>query len=95
MRYQRAMDGTPMVFHDYELGRLTGETNGTVAASTPAQLARLRLSGTDEAMPTLAEMLVEVAGRVPLLIEIKDLDAGFGGGCGRAAPARGRGAGRL
>ena len=22
---QRAMDGTPMVFHDYELGRLTGE----------------------------------------------------------------------
>ena len=41
---QRAMDGTPMVFHDYELGRLTGETNGTVAASTPGQLARLRLS---------------------------------------------------
>lgn len=69
---QRAMDGTPMVFHDYELKRLTNEANGTVAASTPQQLARLRLAGSDETMPTLAEMLAEVAGRVPLLIEIKD-----------------------
>ena len=75
---QRAMDGTPMVFHDYELKRLTHEANGTVAASTPQQLARLRLAGSDETMPTLAEMLAEVAGRVPLLIEIKDptLDSG-------------------
>ncbi|MBP8930013.1 MAG: phosphodiesterase [Paracoccus sp.] len=69
---QRAMDGTPMVFHDYELKRLTHETNGTVAASTPQHLARLRLLGTDEQIPTLAQMLAEVAGRAPLLIEIKD-----------------------
>lgn len=69
---QRAMDGTPMVFHDYELKRLTGEVNGRVAASTPQHLARLRLLGTDEGIPTLAEMLTEVAGRAPLLIEIKD-----------------------
>ncbi len=75
---QRAMDGTPMVFHDYELKRLTHEANGTVAASTPQHLARLRLLGTDEPIPTLAGMLAEVAGRVPLLIEIKDptLDSG-------------------
>ena len=69
---QRAMDGTPMVFHDYELKRLTHETKGTVAASTPQHLARLRLLGTDEQIPTLAQMLAEVAGRAPLLIEIKD-----------------------
>lgn len=69
---QRAMDGTPMVFHDYELRRLTHEANGTVAASTPQHLARLRLLGTDETIPTLAQMLAGVAGRVPLLIEIKD-----------------------
>lgn len=83
---QRAMDGTPMVFHDYELGRLTGETNGTVAASTPAQLARPAFRH-DEAMSTLAEMLAEVAGRVPLLIEIKDPDAGFGGGMWARCPS--------
>lgn len=69
---QRAMDDTPMVFHDYELARLTDIENGTVAASTPAQLARLHLLETDETIPTLREMLDEVAGRVPLLIEIKD-----------------------
>ena len=69
---QRAMDGTPMVFHDYELGRLTDIENGTVAASTPAQLTKLHLLGSDETIPTLRQMLDEVAGRVPLLIEIKD-----------------------
>ncbi len=84
---QRAMDGTPMVFHDYELGRLTHETNGTVAASTPAQLARLRLLGTDETIPTLAQMLAEVAGRVPLLIEIKDPTLASGPDVGKL-PAR-------
>lgn len=69
---QRAMDSTPMVFHDYELARLTDIENGTVASSTPAQLARLHLLGSDETIPTLAEMLDAVAGRTPLLIEIKD-----------------------
>ncbi|UXU75810.1 MULTISPECIES: glycerophosphodiester phosphodiesterase family protein [unclassified Paracoccus (in: a-proteobacteria)] len=75
---QRAMDNTPMVFHDYELGRLTDIENGTVAASTPAQLSRLHLRESDETIPTLAAALQEVAGRVPLLIEIKDptIDSG-------------------
>lgn len=69
---QRAMDNTPMVFHDYELARLTDIENGTVASSTPAQLARLHLLDTDERIPTLRQVLDEVAGRAPLLIEIKD-----------------------
>lgn len=69
---QRAMDSTPMVFHDYELARLTDIENGTVASSTPAQLVKLHLLESDETIPTLAEMLDEVAGRAPLLIEIKD-----------------------
>lgn len=75
---QRAMDDTPMVFHDYELARLTDIENGTVASSTPAQLARLHLLGSDETIPTLRAMLDEVAGRAPLLIEIKDptIDSG-------------------
>ncbi|WP_323716322.1 glycerophosphodiester phosphodiesterase family protein [Paracoccus aminovorans] len=84
---QRALDDTPMVFHDYDLARLTGEARGTVAASTPAQLARLRLMGSGEGIPTLADMLAEVAGRVPLLIEIKDPTADSGPDVG-ALPGR-------
>ena len=68
---QRSADGTAMVFHDYDLTRLAG-AEGLVAALSPAELAHHRLLGTDEAIPTLTEMLAEVAGRVPLLIEIKD-----------------------
>lgn len=75
---QRAMDNTPMVFHDYELGRMTDIENGTVAASTPAQLVKLHLRESGETIPTLRDLLAEVAGRVPLLIEIKDptIDSG-------------------
>ncbi|WP_347266689.1 glycerophosphodiester phosphodiesterase family protein [Paracoccus sp. (in: a-proteobacteria)] len=68
---QRTADLTPMVFHDYDLRRLTG-TEGLVAALSPAQLAERRLQDTDEPIPTLRQMLDEVAGRVPLLIELKD-----------------------
>lgn len=84
---QRAMDDTPMVFHDYELGRLTDIENGTVAASTPAQLTRLHLRESDETIPTLRQMLDEVAGRVPLLIEIKDPTIASGSEVG-ALPGR-------
>jgi glycerophosphoryl diester phosphodiesterase len=40
--------------------------------AAPPHLAGCGLQGTDEPIPTLAEMLREVAGKVPLLIEIKD-----------------------
>ncbi|KGJ05801.1 Glycerophosphoryl diester phosphodiesterase [Paracoccus halophilus] len=68
---QRAGDGTAMVFHDDDLPRLTG-VRGRLADLDRAALAELRLMGTDQPIPTLREMLAEVAGRVPLLIEIKD-----------------------
>lgn len=68
---QLAADGVPMVFHDEDLGRLTGRT-GRVGALTAAELARLPLGGTAETIPTLADLLDLVAGRVPLLIEVKD-----------------------
>lgn len=69
--------GEPLVFHDYQLQRLTG-TQGFIAASDHATLAGLRLLGTDEPVPTLAQLLDLVAGQVPLLIELKDQD----GACG-------------
>lgn len=68
---QCSADGQAMVFHDDDLDRLTDAT-GPVAARTAADLKTIRLTGSDETIPTLPEVLALVAGRVPLLIEIKD-----------------------
>lgn len=67
---QRTADGRAVVFHDWELDRLTGET-GPVATRTVAELTRTALRGTAETIPTLRDLLGLVAGRVPLLIELK------------------------
>ena len=67
---QLSRDGEAMVFHDYKLDRLTGAV-GEVAALSAAQLGAIRLSGTDETIPTLRETLQHIAGRVPVLIEVK------------------------
>ena len=68
---QLSRDGHAMVFHDYDLGRLTSET-GPVRRRDAAGLGQIRLSGGDEGIPDLPEILALVAGRVPLLIELKD-----------------------
>ena len=78
---QPASDGTPMVFHDYDLRRLTGRP-GRIAAHTPAELSRIALTDGGDTIPTLASVLALVAGRVPLLIEIKDQDGAMGPGVG-------------
>ena len=67
---QPASDGTPMVFHDERLERLVA-ASGPIAAHTPAQLARLRYRRHDASILRFAEFLELVAGRVPLLVEIK------------------------
>lgn len=77
MDIQPAADGVPMVFHDDDLERLTGE-KGPISGYTAAFLADKRLQGSDEPIPTLAQMLELVAGQVPLLIEIKDQDGRLG-----------------
>ncbi len=63
-------DGVPVVFHDHDLKRLAG-IDGRVFEKTATQLADLRIGGTDDHAPTLKEMLDLVAGRVPLIIELK------------------------
>ncbi|MEM7545815.1 MAG: glycerophosphodiester phosphodiesterase family protein [Pseudomonadota bacterium] len=68
---QLSADGEAMVFHDDELMRLTGEP-GPVRDRTARALGQTRLLDSDETIPTLADILAMVAGRVPLLIEIKD-----------------------
>lgn len=66
----KAADGAPMVFHDDSLERLTGQP-GRLAERTAAELGAIRLLGSEDTVPTLRALLDLVAGRVPLLIELK------------------------
>ncbi len=68
---QLSSDGVPMVFHDETLDRLTGE-HGDLNARTATELQSIRLKDSTDTIPTLADILTLIAGRVPLLIEIKD-----------------------
>ncbi len=68
---QLSRDGVAMVFHDETLDRLTAQT-GLVADRTAAELIDIGLTGGPDCIPTLAQVLRQIAGRVPLLIEIKD-----------------------
>lgn len=67
---QRSLDDQAMVFHDWELDRLTGD-DGKTESRTAAQLQQLTYTGSIEHPATLAQLLDLIAGRVPLLIEIK------------------------
>lgn len=67
---QRSADGQAMVFHDATLDRLTGET-GRLADRSAAELGQIVLTGGSDCIPALRALLDQVAGRVPLLIEIK------------------------
>jgi glycerophosphoryl diester phosphodiesterase len=67
---QLSGDAQAMVFHDEELGRLSVE-QGFVRGRAAAELARIRLRDSDETIPTLNETLALIAGRAPLLIEVK------------------------
>ena len=78
---QLSSDGAAMVFHDYDLGRLTAET-GAVARHSAQALSKITLSGGQDTIPSLEQTLALVSGRAPLLIEIKDQDGNMGGNVG-------------
>ena len=59
-----------VVFHDNDLARMCG-VKRLVSDLTLAELKALRLAGTNEQIPTFAEALRQINGRVPLLVEIK------------------------
>jgi len=63
-------DAQAVVFHDEWLHRLSVD-EGVVRGRTVAELARIRLRDSDETIPSLPEILVLIAGRAPLLIEVK------------------------
>jgi glycerophosphoryl diester phosphodiesterase len=74
---QLSADGAAMVFHDYALDRLTA-ARGAIRQKSAAALSQVVLTGGDEGIPTLNEVLALVAGQVPLLVELKDQDGGMG-----------------
>jgi glycerophosphoryl diester phosphodiesterase len=67
---QLTADGEAMVHHDDELGRLT-EASGALKEKTAAELKAVKFKDTDERMMSLADLCALVAGRVPLVIEMK------------------------
>lgn len=68
---QMSRDGQAMVFHDEALDRLTHAT-GLLKNFAAAALGQIKLRDSDDAIPTLPEILTLIAGHVPVLIEIKD-----------------------
>lgn len=62
-------DGVAYVFHDDRLDRLTLES-GPVSARSAVQLDQIHLSDSG-VIPRLSALLALIAGRAPLLIEIK------------------------
>lgn len=87
---QLTADGAAMVFHDYDLGRLTGQA-GPLRQRNAAEAAAIPLlHGDGETIPSFEEILDLVGGRVPLLVELKDQDGAMGPDVGplEAAAAR-------
>ena len=74
---QPSADGVAMAFHDDDLVRLTG-AEGRVRDRDAAALGALPLRGGGETVPTLAAALAAIAGRVPVVVEIKDQHGDMG-----------------
>lgn len=67
---QLTADGEAMVHHDDGLGRLT-EGSGALRTKTAAELRQVTFKNTSERMMSLSDLCDLVAGRVPLVIEVK------------------------
>ena len=67
---QLSADKVPMVFHDADLDRICG-VEGKIWDYTCAQLQQMKLFGTEETIPTLAQALELIDGQVPVLVEYK------------------------
>ncbi|MHC1548977.1 glycerophosphodiester phosphodiesterase [Phyllobacterium sp. K27] len=65
-------DGKAVVFHDGTLDRTTGQ-KGNIDELTAQQAGQIRVGGTKDHIPTLAEALKLIDGRVPIIIELKGI----------------------
>lgn len=83
---QLSKGGEPVVFHDPTLDRMTS-VSGNVRDFTPEELSKINLLDTNDGIHTLKEHLNLVAGRVPIVVELKGVegeDAGFVEGVAKA-----------
>ncbi len=67
---QPSADSEAMVHHDYALGRLT-QGSGELLSLTAEQLKQVGFKHTSDRMMTLGDLCARVAGRVPLVLEVK------------------------
>ena len=67
---QLTKDGEAVVFHDEHLERLT-EGHGMVKDLTTTELKELVIRNSTDKVQTLSELLAQVQGHVPLVIELK------------------------
>lgn len=68
---RRALDGVPMVMHDWSPWRTT-RLPGMVRFYPSFLLRRIRLEGSDERVPTLAELLDALPDGLFIVIELKE-----------------------
>lgn len=81
---QASGDGEAMVFHDYTLDRLT-HSIGRVDAMSADKLRHVEFRDCADRIQSLGELLMQVEGRQPLVVEVK---SGFDGNtriCARIA----------
>ena len=74
---QMSADGEALVFHDYDLRRLTGQS-GAVRLRLGEELRAIQLSDSQDRIDSFSDILQFIDGAVPILIEIKDQDGGMG-----------------
>ncbi|EJM98088.1 glycerophosphodiester phosphodiesterase [Phyllobacterium sp. YR531] len=65
-------DGKAVVFHDGTLDRVAGQ-KGNIDELTAQQAGEIRIGGTKDRIPTLADSLKLIDGRVPIVIELKGI----------------------
>ncbi|MEM8649116.1 MAG: glycerophosphodiester phosphodiesterase family protein [Pseudomonadota bacterium] len=76
---QFSKDRVPMVFHDFNLERMTGH-EGKVRETDMAALKSLKLGNSEDFIPTLKDLLNLVDGKSGLVLELKGMpgdDDGF------------------
>ena len=67
---QLSKDNIPVVFHDATLKRMCG-VDGNVWDYTLEELQQMKLATSNQTIPTFADVLDTIAGKVPLIVEYK------------------------
>lgn len=69
-------DGTLAIMHDHDLKRTTG-LEGKIEDLTARDLPNCFLEGTQETVPTFAQVLELYAGKAPLIVELKAVGSNY------------------